>query len=51
MMDCIIEKKIKHESKVSLGVLNIGGCEGDSMVTEEALSQNYNNDYTSVLSS
>jgi hypothetical protein len=49
--DGIRVQKLKQASKVSLGALSIGGCEGDSVVTEEAPSQSYNNDRRSVLSS
>jgi hypothetical protein len=49
--DGISVQKIKQESKVSLGALSTGGCEGDSVVTEEASLYSYNNDRIRVLSS
>jgi hypothetical protein len=36
VIDGVRAQKLKQASKVSLGALNIGGYEGDSMVMEEA---------------
>jgi hypothetical protein len=49
--DGIRVQNLKQATKVSLGALNMGGWEGNSIVMEEATSQSYNNDCRIVLSS